>query len=157
MLQHAGEKPFACKECNFSCRRPSRLKYHTLVRNLLLARNANTHAGSPVIWKRIWKTYIYEASTPGKWSISVILTLLCYDLRGEGDNEEKLFAEAQQRKYVPSLTQQAPVTPPPLATTTTKNGGRWEWWQRSPFHLSVDDDDDDDDDTRNIYLRNEYL
>ena len=101
------------------------------------------------------KAYMYEASTPSKWSISVILTLLCYDLRGEGDNEEKLFAEAQQRKYVPSLTQQAPVTPPPLATTTTKNGGRWEWWQRSPFHLSVDDDDDDD--ARNIYLRNEYL
>ena len=110
-------------------------------------------------FENAYEKHIYEASTPGKWSISVILTLLCYDLRGEGDSEEKLFAEAQQRKYVPSLTQQAPVTPPPLATTTTKNGGRWEWWQRSPFHLSVDDDDDDDDDddTRNIYLRNEYL
>ena len=58
------------------------------------------------------KAYMYEASTPSKWSISVILTFLCYDFRGEEDSEEKLFAEAQQRKYVPSLTQQAPVNPP---------------------------------------------
>ena len=77
MLQHSGEKPFACNQCSFSCRRPSSwniTSFPTLVRNPLLARNANTHAGSPVISKLTKLTIPWE---------SQIMTLNVSELLGQ--------------------------------------------------------------------------
>ena len=50
-----------------------------LMRNPLLARNANTNSGSPVIWRSIYTRHQHQAN-----DLFLILTLLCYDLRGQG-------------------------------------------------------------------------
>ena len=88
MLQHSGEKPFACNQCSFSCRRPSELKYHMLSHTgekPFACKKCEYSCRQSHDLKMQMKKHIYETSTLGKWSISVILTLLCYDLRGEED------------------------------------------------------------------------
>ena len=89
MLRHSGEKPFACNQWSFSCRRPNRLKYYMISHTgekPFACKKCEYSCRQSRVSKTHMKKHIYEASTPGKWFISVILIFK----RGGG----------QWRKYV---------------------------------------------------------
>ena len=62
MRQHSGEQPFACNQCDFSCRDLNITCFPTLVRNHLLARNAITYASSLFCWRTTWKSILPRLS-----------------------------------------------------------------------------------------------
>ena len=64
MLQHSGEKPFACNQCSFSCRRQSELKYHML-----------SHTPP---WNQIWQTIFGKKGFDSWLNVNVYVNICQY-------------------------------------------------------------------------------
>ena len=73
MRIHSGENPYSWMQCDYSCSQ-------TLERNPFACKKCEHSCRQAHELGNHMKKHTFRASTPAKWYISLILTLLCYNL-----------------------------------------------------------------------------
>ena len=79
--QHSGDKPFACNQCGFSCRKSSGLKYHRLSytgERPFSCNKCNFSHKTCGHLRRYMKKYTSDASTASECFISLMFNSLFY-------------------------------------------------------------------------------